>query len=80
MFINGQFDMIGATGSGSATYQLEVATAARLGGVKSSSEPDTIAVNSNGIMMLNEVSTSKLYVPQGDILVLFRYYVTKGLL
>ena len=71
MFINGAFDMVGATGSGSATYQLEVATAARLGGVKSSSDPDTIAVNANGIMMLNDVSTSKLYVPQGDVLVLY---------
>lgn len=71
MFINGEWDMVGSTGEGSATYQLEVATAARLGGVKSSSEPDTIAVNSNGIMTLNQVSTSLLYVPQGDVLVLY---------
>ena len=71
MFINGEWDMVGSSGEGSATYQLEVATAARLGGVKSSSEPDTIAVNSNGIMTLNQVSTSLLYVPQGDVLVLY---------
>ena len=71
MFINGAFDMVGSTGEGSATYQLEVATAARLGGVKSSSDPDTIAVNQNGIMTLNQVSTSLLYVPQGDVLVLY---------
>ena len=71
MFIDGAFDMVGSTGEGSATYQLEVATAARLGGVKSSSDPDTIAVNANGIMTLNQVSTSLLYVPQGDVLVLY---------
>lgn len=71
MFINGAYDMVGSTGEGSATYQLEVATAARLGGVKSSSEPDTIAVNANGIMTLNQVSTSLLYVPTGDTLVLY---------
>ena len=71
MLIEGQWDMVGSTGEGSATYQLEVATAARLGGVKSSSEPDTIAVNANGIMTLNQVSTSLLYVPQGDVLVLY---------
>lgn len=71
MLINGVYDMIGATGSGSAQYELQVATAARLGGVKSSSEPDHIAVGQDGFMTLNQVSTSLLYVPQGDTLVLY---------
>lgn len=71
MLINGAYDMIGATGSGSAQYELQVATAARLGGVKSSSEPDHIAVGQDGFMTLNQVSTSLLYVPQGDTLVLY---------
>jgi len=35
MVINGMWDMVGATGDGSGTFTLEVATDARLGGVKS---------------------------------------------
>jgi len=71
MIINGVWDMIGTTGDGGGTYTLEVATAARLGGVKSSSEADHITVDANGFMALNTVSTSKLYIPTGDILVLY---------
>lgn len=71
MIINGVWDMIGTTGDGGGTYTLEVATAARLGGVKSSSEADHIAVDVNGFMNLNNVSTSLLYVPTGDVLVLY---------
>ena len=71
MLINGAYDMVGATGSGSAAYELQVATAARLGGVKSSSEADHIAVGQDGFMTLNQVSTSLLYVPLGDTLVLY---------
>jgi len=36
MVINGNWDMVGATGDGSGVYELPVATNARLGGVKSS--------------------------------------------
>jgi len=73
MVINGAWDMVGSTGDGGAGgFTLEVATAARLGGVKSSSAPDTIAVNpTTGVMTLNQVSTSLLYVPTGDTLVLY---------
>jgi len=35
MVINGAWDMVGATGDGSGTFTLEVATNVRLGGVKS---------------------------------------------
>lgn len=72
MFIAGAFDMVGQTGASGAGYDLQIATAVRLGGVKSSSDPDHIAVDPNtGVMMLNEVSTSLLYVPTGDELVLY---------
>ena len=72
MIINGVWDMVGTTGDGSAAFELQVATAARLGGVKSSTEPDHIAVNpESGFMTLNQVSTTLLYVPQGDTLVLY---------
>lgn len=73
MVINGEWDMVGSTGDGgSGGFTLEIATASRLGGVKSSTNPDTIAVNAEtGIMTLNQVSTSLLYVPTGDTLVLY---------
>ena len=72
MFINGAWDMVGSTGDGgSGGFTLEVATAARLGGVKASSDPDRINVTQEGFMTLNQVSTSLLYVPTGDTLVLY---------
>jgi len=71
MVINGAWDMVGSTGDGGAGgFILEVATDARLGGVKSSALADNIAVDANGIMTLNTVSTTKLYVPTGDTLIL----------
>ena len=72
MIINGAWDMVGATGDGgSGGFTLEIATESRLGGVKSSNLDDTIAVNaSTGIMTLNTVSATKLYVPTGDTLIL----------
>ncbi len=72
MFINGAWDMVGSTGDGgSGGFTLEVATAARLGGVKASSDPDRINVTQEGFMTLNQVSTSLLYVPTGDTLVIY---------
>jgi hypothetical protein len=73
MVINGQWDMVGSTGDGSAGgFTLEVATTARLGGVKASTAPDTINVDvETGVMTLNQVSTSLLYVPTGDSLILY---------
>jgi hypothetical protein len=71
MVINGAWDMVGSTGDGTGAFVLEVATNARLGGVKSSTADDFIAVNQDGFMTLNRVSTSKLYVPTGDVLVIY---------
>ena len=74
MFINGQWDMVGSTGDGgSGGFTLEVATAARLGGVKAVTDPnsDYLNVTAEGFMTLNKVSTSKLYVPTGDTLVIY---------
>lgn len=56
--------------AGSNFSQLEVATSTRLGGVKSSTNDNEIAVNNSGFMTLNRVSTSLLYVPDGDSLIL----------
>lgn len=72
MVINGTWDMVGSTGDGgSGGFTLEVATNARLGGVKSSEADDFIKVTQEGFMTLNRVSTSKLYVPTGDTLVIY---------
>lgn len=72
MVINGNWDMVGSTGDGgSGAFILEVATNARLGGVKASTEDDRINVTQEGFMTLNRVSTSKLYVPTGDVLVIY---------
>ncbi len=56
--------------AGTNFSQLEVATSTRLGGVKSSTNDNEIAVNNSGFMTLNRVSTSLLYVPDGDSLIL----------
>ena len=73
MVINGIWDLVGTTGDGGSggTFTLDVATEARLGGVKASSHADRINVTQEGFMTLNQVSTSKLYIPTGDTLVLY---------
>jgi len=72
LIVNGVWDMVGETGDGgSGGFTLEVATSARLGGVKASTNPDRINVTQEGFMTLNQVSTSLLYVPTGDALVLY---------
>ena len=73
MVINGVWDMVGSTGDGgsSGAFTLEVATNARLGGVKASTADDQINVTQEGFMTLNRVSTSKLYVPTGDTLIIY---------
>ena len=72
MVINGTWDMVGSTGDGTGgAFILEVATNARLGGVKASTSDDYINVTQEGFMTLNKVSTSKLYVPTGDTLVIY---------
>ena len=73
MYINGQWDMVGSTGdggSGGGLAQLEPATRVKLGGVKASGDPDRIDVTQEGFMSINDVSTSKLYIPNGDVLII----------
>ena len=73
MMINGNWDMVGETGDGgSSGFTLQIATDARLGGVKSTDAADGIAVDpQTGFMTLNQVSTSKLYVPVGDTFIIY---------
>ena len=73
MIIGGQWDMVGTTGDGGSSggTTIEIATEERLGVVRSSQLADAIAVDRNtGVMTLNQVSTSKLYVPAGDTLII----------
>lgn len=82
MYINNAWDMVGTTGDGGSGggFILEVATNARLGGVKSApidnegvilKDNDYIQVDNSGFMTLTQVSTTRLYVPTGDTLVLY---------
>lgn len=73
MVINGAWDMVGATGDGGSGggFILEVATEARLGGVKASQLADHVNVTQEGFMTLNDVSTTKLYVPTGDTFIIY---------
>lgn len=51
--------------------QLQIATTTVLGGVKSGDgTDDKVVVDNSGFMTLSHVSTSTLYVPQGDTLIL----------
>jgi hypothetical protein len=72
MVINGVWDMVGSTGDGgSGAFTLEVATNARLGGVKSSTQDGFLAVTQEGFMTFNGVPTTKLYVPTGDTFIIY---------
>jgi len=67
MYISNAWDLIGSTAS---AFTLTPATDLVLGGVMSSTAADRISVNNEGFMSLTTVSTSKLYVPSGDTLIL----------
>ena len=71
--IDGVWDMVGETGDGgSGGFTLQIATNARLGGVKSTDAADGVAVDSEtGFMTINQVSTTKLYVPIGDTFIIY---------
>lgn len=73
MVITGQWDMVGSTGDGGSGggFQLQVATESRLGGVKASQLADHINVTNEGLMTLNQVATTKLYVPTGDTFIIY---------
>lgn len=76
MVINGVWDMVGSTGDGTAgEYILEPATTTKLGGVKAAYDPNDptleyLNVTQEGFMTLNKVSTSRLFVPDNDVLVI----------
>ena len=72
MYIQGKWDQVGNTGDHSG-YTLPVATTTHLGGVRAVDDPnsDYLNVTQEGFMTLNAVSTSKLYVPDGDTLILY---------
>lgn len=73
MAINGNWDMVGETGDGgSGGFTLQIATNARLGGVKSTTLDNGIAVDpQTGFMTINRVATTKLYVPTGDTFIIY---------
>lgn len=77
MYIQGAWDVIGVTGDHSG-YILPVATTAVLGGVKADDpsiqgheNTEYLSVTNEGFMTLNKVSTSKLFVPTGDTLIIY---------
>lgn len=63
--------VLSAVGGTSDSYVLPVASETTLGGVKSSLEMNQIFVDTNGVMSVNQISTSNLYIPEGDELVLY---------
>lgn len=73
MVINGAWDMVGSTGDGGSGggFMLEVATESHLGGVKASQLADQVNVTAEGFMTLNQVATTKLYVPTGDTFIIY---------
>lgn len=80
MYIQGAWDKVGDTGDHSG-YTLPVANTTNLGGVKADDPTipghegtEYLSVTQEGFMTLNAVSTSKLFVPNGDTLVLFGGY------
>lgn len=77
MYIQNNWDMIGTTGDHSG-YTLPVADTATLGGVKADDptiqgheNTEFLSVTQEGFMTLNKVSTSKLFVPDGDTLIIY---------
>lgn len=62
--------VLSATGDGSG-YVLPIASENALGGVKSSTADNQIFVDATGIMSVNQISTSNLYIPEGEELVLY---------
>jgi hypothetical protein len=49
---------------------IPTASTAKAGLVYGSTEADGVAVNADGLMTVNSLSTSKLYVPDGEELIL----------
>lgn len=77
MYIQGAWDVIGTTGDHSG-YILPLASPIALGGVKADDptiegheNTEYLSVTQDGFMTLNKVSTSKLFVPTGDTLIIY---------
>ena len=77
MYVQNAWDIIGTTGDHSG-YILPVATTAALGGVRADDptiqgheNTEYLSVTQEGFMTLNKVSTSKLFVPTGDTLIIY---------
>lgn len=77
MYITNMWDKVGDTGDHSG-YVLPVATTVALGGVRADDptiqgheNTEYLSVTQEGFMTLNAVSTSKLFVPSGDTLILY---------
>lgn len=73
ILMDGEFVSLGAM-----TFDLQPATLTTLGGVRSSQEDNQIYVTQQGFMTLNRVSTSKLYVPDGDTFGIYGGTATQG--
>lgn len=69
MLIEGEFDALGSLQA--PAYELPTGSADTLGGVKSSTLDNYVQITQTGFMTLNRVSTSLLYVPDGDELVIY---------
>jgi len=67
--LNNEGELIDS-GYNAAPPALTVATFSALGGVKSSTNPNEIQVNSQGFMSLNSVATDLLYVPNGSTFII----------
>lgn len=67
--LNNEGELIDS-GYNAAPPALTVATFSALGGVKSSTNPNGIQVNSEGFMSLNSVATDLLYVPNGSTFII----------
>lgn len=78
MLINGIWDLVGTTSDSHSGYELPVATTTHLGGVRADDptieghqNTEYLGVTQEGFMTLNKVSTTKLFVPTGDVLVIY---------
>ena len=69
MLIDNEFDALGSLQA--PAYELPVGSTNTLGGVKSSNLDNFVQITQTGFMTLNRVSTSLLYVPDGDELVIY---------
>lgn len=66
---SGVLSTTGGSGDG-GSYTLPIASETTLGGVKSSLEINQIFVDATGVMSVNQISTSNLYIPEDEELVL----------